>query len=167
MITSGPLSLHDLPDASSGQDARVADGGAADASSGQDARVADGGFADSGGHDAAFTYGSYEQGPYHCCAEGEGTACCAGYDRGLCFEFGGVYEACRGPDEEFEAQVICSKCCEGLLASSQLIVGNTRAVERLACTSHPTCVRSFPRQSAILAAGRAPRLHLRLLRAPM
>lgn len=56
----------------------------------------------------------YEDGAYHCCAEGEDTAaCCADYDVGMCYEHGGLYGACREAGEEFEAKVICSFCCEG------------------------------------------------------
>lgn len=65
--------------------------------------------------------GEYDDGVYHCCAEGDGTACCEGYEPGMCFEYGGIYGVCGQPGEEREAKVICGLCCPGLTMVSQAI----------------------------------------------
>lgn len=64
--------------------------------------------------DTANPDGSYEDGVYHCCAEGDGTDCCAGYDQGMCFQYGGVYEQCIGEGETIGGKIICALCCDGL-----------------------------------------------------
>lgn len=63
-------------------------------------------------------------GPYRCCAEGTGTACCEGTPQGTCFEHGGLYGACRAAGEQYEAKVICARCCEGLEHRGILEPGN-------------------------------------------
>jgi hypothetical protein len=64
----------------------------------------------------------YDQGVYHCCAKGEGTSCCDGYEQGMCFEYGGVYGECVPPGAEYEAKVICAHCCAGLDMVEAMIV---------------------------------------------
>ena len=66
--------------------------------------------------------GSFEDGVYHCCAPGEGTACCDGYEQGMCFKFGGIYEQCIEAGETVSGKVICALCCDGLAEVSDLIV---------------------------------------------
>jgi hypothetical protein len=63
----------------------------------------------------------YDDGVYHCCAEGEGTSCCDDYDSGMCFEYGGIYHACRGQGEQVERKVICSLCCPGLMFAEPMV----------------------------------------------
>jgi hypothetical protein len=58
--------------------------------------------------------GEYDDGVYHCCAEGDGTGCCDGYEQGMCFEYGGIYGECIEQGEMLEAKVLCAFCCEGL-----------------------------------------------------
>ncbi len=62
--------------------------------------------------------GSYEDGVYHCCAPLDGTDCCAGYDQGMCFKYGGIYEACISEGETISGKVICALCCDGLVQVS-------------------------------------------------
>ena len=57
--------------------------------------------------------GEYDDGVYHCCAEGQGGDCCGGYEQGMCFEYGGIYGDCRPAGELIEGKVICGFCCEG------------------------------------------------------
>jgi len=65
----------------------------------------------SGDNDSKDT-GGWEDGVYHCCDEGEGTSC---------FEYGGVYHACREAGEEFEAKIECALCCDGLTRAEPLM----------------------------------------------
>lgn len=66
--------------------------------------------------------GTYWQGPYLCCAEGQGRSCCPPEmlpdpDAGriaTCFQYGGVLNKCTGLGEFLEAKDICSLCCPGL-----------------------------------------------------
>jgi len=60
---------------------------------------------------------AYDDEPYHCCAEDEGTGCCGGYKQGMCFQFGGSYGACRAEGSQISGKVPCSFCCTGLQAS--------------------------------------------------
>jgi len=53
-------------------------------------------------------------GVYTCCAQGEGTDCCFGIARGLCFTYGGSAGRCLEEGEEFDAKDICAGCCAGL-----------------------------------------------------
>jgi len=69
--------------------------------------------------------GGYDQGPYHCCDPNQGTSCCSDYRKGFCFAYGGTFGACRGPGEEGDSKIICSKCCDGLQAVSSLLVQST------------------------------------------
>jgi len=65
----------------------------------------------------------YRQGPYLCCAKGDGIGCCAGEQQGFCYEYGGLYQSCREEGEEYEGKVICAHCCQGLerVASAEVI----------------------------------------------
>ncbi len=64
----------------------------------------------------------YDQGVYHCCAKGQGTSCCEGYEQGMCFEYGGIYGDCIEQGEEYEAKVICARCCDGLERAEEMVV---------------------------------------------
>ncbi len=67
--------------------------------------------------------GTYRQGPYLCCAEGQGRSCCSPEmlpdpDAGrtaTCFKYGGTLGKCTGLGEFLEAKDICSLCCPGLV----------------------------------------------------
>lgn len=65
---------------------------------------------------------AYDQGVYRCCAKGEGTGCCEGYETGMCFEYGGLYRDCIPQGEEYEGKVICAHCCAGLERAEAMIV---------------------------------------------
>ncbi len=65
--------------------------------------------------------GEYEDGVYHCCAEGQGTDCCGGYDQGMCFEYGGIYGACIEAGELIEGKVICAFCCDDMLMAEPMV----------------------------------------------
>lgn len=66
--------------------------------------------------------GTYWQGPYLCCGEGQGRSCCPpemlpdpGAGRtATCFKYGGTLGKCTGLGERLEAKDICSLCCPGL-----------------------------------------------------
>lgn len=58
--------------------------------------------------------GEWDDGPYHCCAEGDGTSCCGGYEQGMCFQNGGVLGRCAQAGEMVEGKDICALCCDGL-----------------------------------------------------
>ena len=82
-------------------------------------RVADAGVdlapPEPSGEAGAYSEGDeYRAGPYLCCAKGQGTECCPSENQGLCFEYGGLYGACRSEGEEYEGKVICAHCCAGL-----------------------------------------------------
>ena len=64
--------------------------------------------------------GSYEDGVSHCCPLGDGTDCCAGYDPGMCFKYGGIYEQCVPEGEIISGKVICAFCCDGLVEVEDL-----------------------------------------------
>ena len=78
-------------------------------------------FACTGATSDTKTDGGWDDGVYHCCAEGDGTACCDGYDVGMCFEYGGVYGACTPGGGEYEGKVICALCCDGLTATEPMV----------------------------------------------
>lgn len=84
--------------------------------------------------------GEYEDGVYHCCAEGDGVDCCDIYEPGMCFEYGGIYGACIGEGEMFEAKVLCAFCCDGL---SQISLDET---------SSDGCVSNAPPSMLLCAA---------------
>ena len=64
-------------------------------------------------------------GPAYCCAAEAGTSCCEDREPGTCFQYGGIYGACVGEGEEYEAKVLCAKCCEGLKrVGLDLVVGD-------------------------------------------
>jgi hypothetical protein len=65
--------------------------------------------------------GEYDDGVYHCCADGDGTACCDGYEQGMCFQYGGVYEGCVPAGGEIEGKVICALCCDGLVEREPMV----------------------------------------------
>lgn len=76
--------------------------------------------ADASAGDAPFEM----RGPYRCCATGTGTSCCAGLPREKCQPYGGAYGDCRHAGESYEAKVICSKCCDGLVRVPSYVVGD-------------------------------------------
>jgi hypothetical protein len=55
----------------------------------------------------------YSDGPYDCCAQGDGTECCADAEPGMCFEYGGIYGDCVPDGSEIEGKVLCGFCCSG------------------------------------------------------
>jgi hypothetical protein len=63
---------------------------------------------------------SVHQGPYTCCAKGEGVGCCTGARPGTCFQYGGVEGDCTPELGTFDGKDICALCCPGLQAISQL-----------------------------------------------
>jgi hypothetical protein len=65
--------------------------------------------------------GEYDDGVYHCCAEGDGTACCDDHEQGMCFEYGGVYQECIPAGGEMEGKVICALCCDGLTQKEPMV----------------------------------------------
>jgi hypothetical protein len=65
--------------------------------------------------DSSDLQGTYEDGIYHCCAFGDGTDCCNGYEQGMCFTYGGIYDQCIPAGETISGKVICSLCCDGLI----------------------------------------------------
>ena len=91
-----------------------------------DSGSSDGEPSDNSSADTGFSDSEYDDGPAaHCCAEGQGTSCCEGREPGTCFEYGGIYGECITEGNEFEAKVMCAKCCEGLQQLSQAtVVGN-------------------------------------------
>lgn len=60
---------------------------------------------------------SYEDEPYHCCGQGEGTSCCDGYDTGFCYQYGGFYKDCVQEGDLIAAKMPCTICCPGLQRS--------------------------------------------------
>lgn len=64
---------------------------------------------------------AYMDGVYGCCAEGEGTECCAEAEAGMCFEYGGLYEACIADGGDIEGKVICAVCCSGQDAREPMV----------------------------------------------
>ena len=101
---------------------------------------------EAGGEVAAGAEGeTYRQGPYLCCAKGDGTQCCAGEQQGFCFEYGGLYESCRAEGEEYEGKIICAHCCQGLERVASADVVSTDGGAPLECSYGPPsllrCVR--------------------------
>ncbi len=64
---------------------------------------------------------AYTDGVYECCAEGEGTTCCADEEQGMCFEYGGIYGECIPDGEQLEGKVICAFCCSGEAAREPMV----------------------------------------------
>ena len=61
--------------------------------------------------------GEWDDGVYHCCAPGEGSTCCGGYEQGMCFADGGVLGECAQAGGNVEGKDICAYCCDGLTRS--------------------------------------------------
>ena len=67
-------------------------------------------------------------GPYRyyngvlCCAEGEGDACCEGYEH-TCDESGGPYQRCLEAGEKSEWKLPCVRCCPGLERGVVAMIG--------------------------------------------
>jgi hypothetical protein len=89
------------------------------------------------GSDVGYAEGDqYRDGPYLCCAKNSGNECCAGEKQGFCFEYGGIYQACRTEGEEYEGKVTCAHCCEGLGAAQSADVTSLEG-EALKCSVPP------------------------------
>lgn len=92
---------------------------------------------DESGSDVGYVEGDqYRDGPYLCCAKNGGTECCASERQGFCFEYGGIYHACRMEGEEYEGKVTCAHCCESLGAVSSAEVTSLEG-EALRCSVPP------------------------------
>jgi hypothetical protein len=86
-------------------------------------------------------------GVYRCCLPDAGTSCCAGVKQGLCY----AYVPCTGVGQKYEGKATCAGCCEGLVRTDSLVVGDATPpdVDRLdpACDFGPdpasllTCIR--------------------------
>ena len=89
------------------------------------------------GDSGVYENGEYDDGFYHCCAKGDGTSCCEGYEpigeSAMCFEYGGIYGDCRAEGELLERKIICAICCEGLV-----IVQNFESLSKDEPIENPT-----------------------------
>jgi hypothetical protein len=67
-------------------------------------------------------FGKYMDGVYRCCEAEAGVDCCESSEAGKCFQFGGAYGHCISLGNQFQAKVICAKCCSGLIATEPLLL---------------------------------------------